>query len=302
MLFFLYSFLGWCMEVTLMFINYHRFINRGFLIGPYCPIYGSGVVLVTVLNDLLAPVESSYGTSFLIAFIFCGILEYLTSYFFEKRFHARWWDYTHKPMNLNGRVWIGNLILFGLGGMIITRIFNPYFFKLISKHSTSFVKILIFILLIIIGVDYIISHFIMRILKLSVEDSRADNSEEIAKEVRQLLENKSLLHKRILDAYPNVEFRTARVKARLEKIKKNTEYLREQAEEKLDEINEKVKKKREIASKNLITTRRLQRNIIENQEELIKYLLEGEISEERKEELVNKIAEDKSILDKRDIF
>ncbi len=142
----------------------------------------------------------------------------------------------------------------------------------------------------------------MRILKLSVEDSRADNSEEIAKEVRQLLENKSLLHKRILDAYPNVEFRTARVKARLEKIKKNTEYLREQAEEKLDEINEKVKKKREIASKNLITTRRLQRNIIENQEELIKYLLEGEISEERKEELVNKIAEDKSILDKRDIF
>ncbi len=290
------------MEVTLMFINYHRFINRGFLIGPYCPIYGSGVVLVTVLNDLLAPVESSYGTSFLIAFVFCGFLEYLTSYFFEKRFHARWWDYTHKPMNLNGRVWIGNLILFGLGGMIITRIFNPIFFELTSEIPVSITRLIIGILILIIGIDYVISHFIMKILKISVEDSRADNSEEIAKEVRTLLADKSLLHRRILDAYPDVQFRTARVKARLEKIKKNTEYLKEAAEEKLDEINEQVKKKKELASKNLVTTRSLQKNIIQNQDQLIKYLLEGEISEDEKEELIRKIAEDKSILDKRDIF
>ena len=95
LLFFSYAFIGWCIEVTLKFIQFHRFI------------------------------KSSIGTTFVISLLLCGLLEYLTSYFLEKRFHARWWDYSQKPMNLHGRVWIGNLILFGLGGILIVNLVNP---------------------------------------------------------------------------------------------------------------------------------------------------------------------------------
>ena len=117
-LFFVFSVLGWMMEVTLKYIQYHRFINRGFLIGPYCPIYGSGVVLVTVLvGGLIGIRGGTPGEIFLAGFFICGGLEYFISWYMEKAFHARWWDYSRKPMNLNGRVWIGNLMLFGLASM-----------------------------------------------------------------------------------------------------------------------------------------------------------------------------------------
>ena len=103
LLFFTYAFLGWCIEVTLKYFQFHRFINRGFLTGPWLPIYGSGAALITIAAKALSPLESSVGTTFVISFILCGVIEYLTSYFLEKRFHARWWDYSQKPMNLHGR-------------------------------------------------------------------------------------------------------------------------------------------------------------------------------------------------------
>ena len=121
LLFFAYSFLGWCIEVTLKYFQFHRFINRGFFTGPILPIYGSGAALITVAVSSLARFEYGYGSTFALSFVICGTLEYLTSYWMEKRFHARWWDYSQKPMNLHGRVWIGNLMLFGLGGVAIIR-------------------------------------------------------------------------------------------------------------------------------------------------------------------------------------
>lgn len=299
LLFFLYSFLGWITEVILKYRQYHRFINRGFLIGPYCPIYGSGVVIASLLNDILAPLESSYGTSFLISFVFCGLLEYLTSYFFEKKYHARWWDYSQKPMNLNGRVWIGNLILFGLAGMVITRILNPIFFDFLDTLDPVTIYMMAGTLSIIFLSDYIFTRFIMGLLKKAVESSEADNSEAIANEARELLKDKNLLYSRIVDAYPNVQFKTNKVKERLEKIKEEKENIHSIAEEKLNEINEQLKKNKEIANRNLILTRNLQQNIIENQTKLIDLLIDGNLNEDEKKELLNNIEEDKKILEKR---
>lgn len=299
LLFFLYSFLGWVTEVVLKYRQYHRFINRGFLIGPYCPIYGTGVVIATILSDILAPLESSFGTSFLISMVFCGLLEYLTSYFFEKKYHARWWDYSQKPMNLNGRVWIGNLILFGLAGMIITKIFNPIFFDFLDSLSPMTIYIVSGTLSVVFLTDYIFSRFMMSLLKNVVESSKADSSEAISKEVRELLKNKNMLYSRILDAYPNVQFRTERVKERLDKIIQEGENIHQMAEEKLNDFNEQVKKGKEIASKNLILTRNLQKNIIDNQSKLIELLMDGKISDDEKKYLMDKIEEDKKILEKR---
>lgn len=295
-LFFIYSFMGWVTEVILKYFQYKRFINRGFLIGPYCPIYGTGAVIVTLGGRLLAPVERSLAMSFLIAFVLCGLLEYMTSYILEKHFHARWWDYSQKPMNLHGRVWIGNLILFGLGGVLILEVFNPRFLALATDMEPLLFNSLLMALSLLFVADVVMSHFIMSLLKRGIEESRADKSEEIAAEVRYLLENRSVFHKRILDAYPEITFRTEKVKARLERIRDEGEAMRLLAEEKVEALEERA---REAASKNLTTTWSLQREIIEKQDALIDSLKSG-ADQDALKELEAAIQEDKDILENRE--
>ena len=295
-LFFIYSFMGWVTEVVLKYFQYKRFINRGFLIGPYCPIYGTGAVIVTLGGNLLASVDRSWAMSFLIAFVLCGTLEYMTSYILEKHFHARWWDYSQKPMNLHGRVWIGNLILFGLGGMAIIKILNPRLLDLASLMDPLFFTSLLTVVSLLFVADVIMSSFIMSLLKRGVEESRSDKSEEIAAEVRYLLENRSVFHKRILDAYPELTFRTERVKARLERIRNEGEAMRHLAEEKVEALEERA---REAASKNLTTIWSLQREIIEKQDALIDSLKSG-ADQDALKELEAAIQEDKDILENRE--
>ena len=295
-LFFIYSVAGWVTEVFLKFLEYKRFINRGFLIGPYCPIYGAGAVLITVGGKLLSPVDRTWAMSFLIAFVLCGLLEYLTSYILEKYFHARWWDYTERPMNLHGRVWIGNLILFGIGGVFILEDFNPRLLALAHRLEPRLFAAILIAVSILFVADAVMSYFIMNLLKQGVEKSRADKSEEIAAEVRYLLENRSVFHKRILDAYPELTFRTEKVKARLERIRKEGEAIRLLAEEKVEAVEARAK---EAASKNLTPTWILQREIIEKQDALIASLKEG-ADAKALEELEEAIRENKEILENRE--
>ena len=124
-LFFIFAVLGWMMEVTLKYIQYHRFINRGFLIGPYCPIYGAGVVGVTVLVGGLIGREGTYGETFLAGFVICGFLEYMTSLYMEKMFHARWWDYSDQRWNLGGFICLKFSLLWGAGSVVMVRLVHP---------------------------------------------------------------------------------------------------------------------------------------------------------------------------------
>jgi len=243
MLFFSYSFLGWCIEVTLKFIQYHRFINRGFLTGPICPIYGSGAVLITLAIEGLARVESGIGTTFVISFLICGTVEYFTSYFMEKRFHARWWDYSQKPMNLHGRIWIGNLILFGLGGIAIIHVVNPMLDQVLGHFSLRAKEIAAVCLLAVTAADYTMTHFILKLVKTGVEGSEADNTEEINAEIHLLLSDRNIFYRRFADAYPEVIYRTERINARLAEIREETERIRKEAERRMTERKEEVEQR-----------------------------------------------------------
>ena len=248
LLFFFYSFVGWCIEVTLKFFQYHRFINRGFFVGPWLPIYGSGCTLITFAVDnlsLLSKYESSFGSVFAISFLLCGVLEYSASYFMEKRFQARWWDYSQKPMNLQGRIWIGNLLLFGLGGMIVYKITNPVILGLYSSISLRIRAYVACGLSCLFVTDYIISHFVLKLVKDSVEKSEADNTEEIGKEVRRMLLDRNLFARRFANAYPDVIYRTEKVKKRLEAIRAEAARMMKEAENRIDKNMEKIKNKRQ---------------------------------------------------------
>lgn len=263
--FFIFGFAGWCMEVILKYRQYHRFINRGFLTGPILPIYGFGVVLITVVVGNLASVESGVVTTFALSFVICGIVEYLTSFVLEKIFHARWWDYSQKPMNLNGRVWIGNLMLFGLAGVAIIHIVNPVLFPALDRIPLNTRKVTAVVLLAILAADFVISWFVLKLVKTGVENSQADNTEEISREVRQLLTNRSYFYSRFADAYPEVVYKTERVQARIAAVKAEAERMQQEAERRFEERKNRVAERLEPAS--LIRV-----DLIEKQDALIAML------------------------------
>jgi len=236
LLFFAYAFLGWCVEVTLKYIQYGRFINRGFFTGPICPIYGAGAALITLVVGGVSPVENAYGTTFAISMVLCGLVEYGTSYFMEKRFHARWWDYSQKPMNLHGRVWIGNLVLFGLGGVAIIHVVYPLLFKGLGRFTPVVRRTAAIALAAVFAADYVETHFILKLVKAGVERSEADNTEEINREIHRLFSDRNIFYRRFAEAYPEVVYRTKRINARLESIRAEAERLRREAEHQREKL------------------------------------------------------------------
>ncbi|MCI8412113.1 MAG: putative ABC transporter permease [Clostridia bacterium] len=212
------------MEVICKLIETKKFIDRGFLIGPYCPIYGWGAVAITLLlkkytNDPLV--------LFIMAVIICSVIEYFTSYFMEKKYHARWWDYSNKKFNINGRICLETMIPFGLLGVAITYITNPLLLNLYNLIPKNMLHIISIILLIGFIIDNIISTNIISSIKVEGNKLIKDNTEEITERVKQALKDKSWLHRRLIDAYPNLK----NIKVRIKKMKeKNRSKLGEKVE------------------------------------------------------------------------
>lgn len=119
--FILYSIVGWIYETILCSVQHRRFINRGFLNGPYCPIYGCGAILdILLLGEIENPV-----LLFFAAALLTSTLEYLTSWGMELLFNARWWDYSDKKFNINGRVYLTGAIAFGTFSLTLLKAVHP---------------------------------------------------------------------------------------------------------------------------------------------------------------------------------
>lgn len=234
LLFLIYSFAGWLFESIGDLIKHKRFINRGFLLGPYCPIYGTGVVLITLLlykytNDIIA--------LFFLSTMLCGILEYLTSYIMEKVFKARWWDYSKMRFNINGRICLETLVLFGFAGILILNYLNPIFISFITKVPNSAMHIISGFLFIVFFTDCIISLKIInsvKTIKISVTNQIKDNTDEISSKVKEIIMKKSAPYRRLIFAFPQ---------AFAEKLKESKEKLEKTAEkvkENIQEVKEKT--------------------------------------------------------------
>lgn len=146
--FIIYSFFGYVSEVIYCSIGEKRFVNRGFLFGPLCPIYGFGAILTiySLRNFVDDPI-----IIFVLGMLITSILEYYTSYIFEKIFHNKWWDYSYRKDSINGRICLQNSILFGLGTLIVIYLINPFvenFMNMMSVKYLIIISILIFIILI----------------------------------------------------------------------------------------------------------------------------------------------------------
>lgn len=223
LLFLIYSFIGWLIEVIGKLIEKHKFINRGFLIGPICPIYGHGCILMILT---LSRYKDNPLVLFVNAIFICSLLEYFTSYFMEKIFKARWWDYSTRKFNLNGRICAETMIPFGILGTLVICVINPIFEYLLNLFNFETIKITAVVLFIIYIIDYTISLIIMFGFKGTLKTVEKDGTEEITKKVKKILINKNVLYKRLVEAFPNFmnpKERLLLIKARVEKELKNIE-------------------------------------------------------------------------------
>lgn len=131
-LFFIFSFLGWVMEVTLTLITDKKFVNRGFLLGPCCPIYGCGCLL---LNLLLQNYVNNIIVLFILTMFTCSLLEYITSFLMEKIFKLRWWDYSQMRFNLNGRICLEGFFIFGFFSVTAVKNVQPHLTHMLIQYD-----------------------------------------------------------------------------------------------------------------------------------------------------------------------
>ena len=245
LLFFACAFLGWVMEVVCQFVQFRRFINRGFLIGPYCPIYGFGAVLI---SRLLSRFAGDPMAVFALALIVCGSLEYLTSYAMEKLFHARWGDYSQKPFNLNGRICAGTLIPFGLLGLMIVYWVKPFFFAGFAALSVQVRSVLCGVLSALMLSDLIISANVLGKIRIAANLNHADNTESITLAVREKLIEQGMLVRRTLRAYPYAKLYSNRL---LADMKAERLRMKAEARRKALELRQEVNRREEALRREL---------------------------------------------------
>ena len=204
--FFTFSFFGWIAEIIYTRITDKEWVNRGFLVGPICPIYGIGCILTLILFTNKEDIVS-VGLKIM---AICAILEYFTSYIFEKIFHARWWDYSEKKFNINGRICLETLILFAIFGVLFVFVVNPVTSKMFNMIPDRLYYIILILLLIIFITDILISSkIIFKFRNYTKKNSKnLDRTEEISKLVRKKISEKSKLLKRLLKAFPHIKAKT----------------------------------------------------------------------------------------------
>lgn len=205
LLFLLYSIIGYIAEIICVSLTCKRLVfNRGFLIGPYLPIYGFGALIMVLF---LKRYESDLVALFIMGAFFCTVLEYFTSLVMEKIFKLRWWDYSDKKFNINGRVCLDNAILFGIGGVLVVKVVQPIlaeFIYLLPSWLTICLAIFLFIVFIS---DIVESCYITARLKINVSNYiHKDATREIKKEVIQAIRKHTTLTSRLLKAFPNVSY------------------------------------------------------------------------------------------------
>ena len=200
--FIIYAFIGWILEIIYTYIRTKKVINRGFLIGPYCPIYGMGCILITLL------LKKYYDDPIVLAImsmIICSILEYLTSYAMEKVFKARWWDYRDRKFNINGRICLETLVPFGIGALVIMYVVNPFIVNLLNIIPEIIIYILFISIFVMFVLDIIISFNAISKIRISSKKILEDSTEEITKHVKKYLLNNFIQWKRISKSFPDLK-------------------------------------------------------------------------------------------------
>ncbi len=251
LMFFNYSVLGWLVECIFCTISDRKLVyDRGFLLGPYCPIYGWGALY---MYFFLTPYRSNPVVLFIMAIIGTSILEYMTSYFMEKIFKARWWDYSNRKFHIKGRICLLNSFLFGILGCLFMYVFHPIYLSLVRGISEQ--TLIVFSVFLFFGylTDTILTFSILGKLKIQVKSIRKDSTSEIDYQIRMFLSHYNFFIKRLFKAFPRIQILseggnsvTLAIQRGLEKIEKERKKYREKIEKARQKRKRKIEKIKEM--------------------------------------------------------
>ncbi|MDN5983739.1 MAG: putative ABC transporter permease [Lactococcus sp.] len=230
----IYAFLGWCLEVIYASVNTGKFVNRGFLNGAVCPIYGVGAVLLIIF---LTPLSNHLPLLFLASVTIASLLELVGGYMLEKLFHMRWWDYTEEPFNIGGFICLKFSLMWGLAGVFLMKLIQPMIAGILRHLPATPVLLIICIFYLILITDCLITiiaiahlnrdlkqvHDLSRLIRAGSDtlaenlgtfavdtseklDNRKDELvENLTKELEELLSHQTRIRARILKAFPNAK-------------------------------------------------------------------------------------------------
>lgn len=217
--FFVYAFLGYLCEVAYCSLCQRHLVNRGYLYMPICPIYGFGAILIILTMN---PIIDMWYLVLILGILLTSALEYLTSYLMELIFHMRWWDYSQRKCNINGRVCLRNSLMFGALVMLVMYVLVPFVQKIMNQIGSVGIWVIDGILLVGFIIDFIfstikninIAKLVGKISELTEEASDKlkelkTNVAEKIHETRDYISNTTiaLKLKELISKYPNVSFR-----------------------------------------------------------------------------------------------
>ncbi|MDO5010721.1 MAG: putative ABC transporter permease [Intestinibacter bartlettii] len=240
--FFIYSFLGWVCESIYCSCLQKKVINRGFLNGPVCPVYGVGALIIITgcwsYRDSLIAV-------FISGMVLTSLLEYITATILEKLFHAKWWDYSEHRCNINGKVCLLNSTLFGFMSVFVIEILHPFVIKELDKMNSTILFVFLILALMSMISDLIVTAKALNTLTVKVDALTAivDDMKKIQAKFK-LYEDEEFLHKLKL----NPEGVAQRLKTVSEKYGDLT------IQNRIDEMQEKFRdlKKKAIIHRRLV--------------------------------------------------
>lgn len=201
-LYMIYSFIGWCGEVVVAAVKRHRFVNRGAVSGPFCPIYGLGAAVVAVFFPEL---KGNLLFLFLGGMVVNTFVEYVTGRIMEMSLHKKWWDYSDQKFNLGGYVCLKTSVLWGICTVLMIYVLNPVFTGLVGLIPKLWGEIILWVLFGLLIVDFIGT--VIAVWGLKKKNGRIDQIREGLGRTSKLLENTMTrrLQARMIKAYPNLE-------------------------------------------------------------------------------------------------
>lgn len=234
--FFIYAFLGWCTEVVYAALNEGKFVNRGFLNGPYCPIYGFGVIAVV---NLLMPINDRPFVLFLGSVFVTSMLELFTGFILEKIFRHKWWDYSDRPFNIGGYICPLFSLMWGLACLVVVDRIHPMVSDLVNFIPDIPAIIILTIFTVIFVIDIIAT--VKTIFKLNRRMERIEElSAMIKKSSDELGES---LASGTINLAAKKEIIEDKIYQKKEKIEEKIEHTKREVE---SDIADMVQKRKEI--------------------------------------------------------
>lgn len=248
-IFVIYAFLGWCTEVAYAALDTGKFVNRGFLNGPVCPVYGCGVLVVIVV---LTPLKENFLILFFGSFLLTTVIEFITGFLLEKLFHNQWWDYSNEHFNICGYVCLKFSILWGIACTLIMDVIHPTIYKVIKIVPKLPGTVILVLLCIAFAVDLIIT--VSTILKfnehLKMLDELAAKLKVISNEIGEnIYEGVATVVEKSDDLKETMELKSAEFSENHEELVENLVSLKNSFSDKREEFLQLQAKYKEVLEK-----------------------------------------------------